>query len=77
MGDPRETAVNDLSKVMLYLVVPRFEHGTLWTHAEQRNHSAMVAFKWKYSIELAVLEDNKNRLAVVWSKGKMLENLCL
>jgi hypothetical protein len=43
MGDPRQTAVSDLSKVIPWLVVPRFEHGTLWTRVKQRNHSAMAA----------------------------------
>ncbi len=56
MGDPRQTAVGDLSKVIPWLVVPRFEHGTLWTRVKQRNHSAMAAelnrLSIIYSIEL-------------------------
>ncbi len=43
MGDPRQTAVSDLSKVIPWLVVPSFGHGILWTRVKQRNHSAMAA----------------------------------
>jgi hypothetical protein len=43
MGDPRQTAVSDLSRVILCLVVLRFEHSTLWVYVEQLNHSAISA----------------------------------
>jgi len=33
--DPRQTAVSDLSKVILCLVEPRFEHSTLVVRANQ------------------------------------------
>jgi hypothetical protein len=42
-GDPRKTAVRDLSKVILCLVAPKFEHGTLIVHAKQHNQSAIAA----------------------------------
>ena len=38
-------AVSDLSRVIPWLVVLRFEHSTLWIRAEQRNHSAMAAIR--------------------------------
>jgi hypothetical protein len=41
-GDPRETAVNDLSKVIPSLVVPRFEK-YLVVRIKRLNHSAIVA----------------------------------
>jgi hypothetical protein len=43
MGDLRQTAVSDLSKVIPWLVVPRLDHGTLWTRVKQRNHPAIAA----------------------------------
>ncbi len=42
--DPRQAVVSDLSKVILCLVVPRFEHSTYWVCAEELNHSAIAAF---------------------------------
>jgi hypothetical protein len=36
-------AVRDLSKVILCLVAPKFEHSTLVVHAKQHNHSAIAA----------------------------------
>jgi hypothetical protein len=41
--DPRQTAISDLSQVILCLVVPMFEHTTLIVHAKQHNHSAIAA----------------------------------
>jgi hypothetical protein len=38
-----KVAVSDLSKVISWLMVPRFEHSTLVPCIEQHNHSAMVA----------------------------------
>ena len=43
MGDPREIAVSDLSRVILCLIASRFEHRTLWVYIEQLNHSAIAA----------------------------------
>jgi hypothetical protein len=42
-GDPRQTAVSDLSKVILCLVAPSFEHSTLVVSAKQHNHSFIAA----------------------------------
>jgi hypothetical protein len=42
-GDPRQTVVSGLSKVILCLLVPRFEHSTLVVRAKQHNHSAIVS----------------------------------
>ncbi len=42
-GDPRQTAVSDLSKVILCPVAPRFEHSTLIVRAKQHNYSAIAA----------------------------------
>jgi hypothetical protein len=41
--DPRQTAVSDLSKVILYLVLPTFAHIILVVHVKQYNHSAIAA----------------------------------
>jgi len=41
--DPRQTAASDLSKVILCLVVPKFEQSTLVVRAKQYNHSAIAA----------------------------------
>jgi hypothetical protein len=41
--DPRQTAVSDLSKVILCLVPRRFEHSTLVVHAKQYHYSAIAA----------------------------------
>jgi hypothetical protein len=49
--DPRETAVSDSSKVILCLVVRRFEHSTLVVHAKQHYCSAIAAHE-KRSIVL-------------------------
>jgi hypothetical protein len=43
-GDPRPTAVSDLSKITLCLVTPKFEQSTLVVRGKQYNHSAIVAF---------------------------------
>jgi hypothetical protein len=42
LGDPRQTAVSDLSKVILCLVAPKFEQSTLVVRAKQHNHSAIA-----------------------------------
>jgi hypothetical protein len=42
-GDPRWIAISDLSKVIVYLVVLRFEHSTLVVRAKQHYHSAIAA----------------------------------
>jgi hypothetical protein len=42
-GDPRQTAVGDLSEVILCLVAPRFEHSTLVVRAKQHHHSPIAA----------------------------------
>ncbi len=39
----RQTAVSDFSKVILYLVAPRFEHCTSILRAKQHNPSAIAA----------------------------------
>jgi hypothetical protein len=40
---PRQTAVRDLSKVILCLMAPKCEHSTLVVRAKQHNHSAIAA----------------------------------
>ncbi len=42
-GDPRQTAVSDLSKGIPCLVAPTFEHSTLIVRAKQHNHSEIAA----------------------------------
>jgi hypothetical protein len=42
-GDPRQTAVSNLSKVIVFLVASRFQHSTLVVCAKQHNHSAIAA----------------------------------
>jgi hypothetical protein len=42
-GDPRQTAVSDLSKVILYLLASRFEHSSLVVCARQHNQSTIAA----------------------------------
>ncbi len=42
-GDPRQTAVSDLLKIILCLVVLRFEHSTLVVRAKQHNPSVIAA----------------------------------
>jgi hypothetical protein len=42
-GDLRQTAVSDLSKVILCPVALRFEHSTLVARAKLHNHSAIAA----------------------------------
>jgi hypothetical protein len=60
-GDPRQIAVSDLSRVILWLVVPRFEHSTLWECVEQLNHSAIAAFKkMTYQIMWVYIVRRKN-----------------
>jgi hypothetical protein len=41
-SDPRETAVSDLSKVILFLVGPRLEHSTLVVRVKQHKHTAIA-----------------------------------
>ncbi len=43
LDDPRQTAVSDLSKVILRLVAPRFDHSTLIVCGKQHHHSAIAA----------------------------------
>jgi len=43
MGDLGQTAVIDLSKVILSLVVPRLEHNALVVRAKRHNCSAIAA----------------------------------
>ena len=38
-----KTAVSNLSKVILWMMAPRFEHTILWICAEHLNHSAIAA----------------------------------
>jgi hypothetical protein len=40
-GDPRQTAVSDWPKIILYLVAPWFEYSSLVVRTEQHNHSAI------------------------------------
>jgi hypothetical protein len=42
-GDPRETAVSGLSRVILCLVAPRLEQRTLLVRAQEHNQSAIAA----------------------------------
>ncbi len=42
LGDPRQTAINELSKVILSLMVPRFEYSTLVVRAKQHNRSPIA-----------------------------------
>jgi hypothetical protein len=48
LSDPKQTVISDLSKVILYLVAPRFEHSTLVVRAKQHKHSAIATKKSKY-----------------------------
>jgi hypothetical protein len=43
-GDPRQTVVSNVSKVILCLLAPRFEHSTLLVRAKQHNRSAIAAY---------------------------------
>jgi hypothetical protein len=43
LGDSRQTAINDLSKVTPCLVTPRFKHSALVVRAKQHNYSAVAA----------------------------------
>ena len=52
-GDPRQIAVRDLSRVIPWLVVLRFEHSTLIVRVEQLNHSAMAATSDETSCRMA------------------------
>jgi hypothetical protein len=45
LGDPRQTAVRDLPKVILCLVAARFEQSTLVVRAKQTNHSAIATLR--------------------------------
>ncbi len=47
--DPRQTAVSDLSKVILCLLAPSFERSTLVVRAKQNTHSATVAPSLRHS----------------------------
>jgi hypothetical protein len=51
-GDPRQTGVCDLSRLILCLVVSKFEHSTLVVRAKQHNHST-IAVLIKPEISLA------------------------
>jgi len=51
-GDPRQTAVSDLSKVILCLVAPRFEHNALIVRAKLHNHSAIAVLHTRDSMTL-------------------------
>ena len=42
-----KTAVSNLSKVILWMMAPRFEHTILWICAEHLNHSAIAAMLYK------------------------------
>jgi hypothetical protein len=42
-GDPKQTAISDLSKGILSLVAQRFENSTLLVRAGKHNHSAIAA----------------------------------
>jgi len=43
LGDPSQTAVSDLSKVILCLMVPTFEHTTFAVRDKQHNQSTIAA----------------------------------
>jgi len=43
-SDPKQTAISDLSKVILCLVAPRFEHITLVIQAKEHKHLAIAAY---------------------------------
>ncbi len=47
--DPRQTAISDLSKVILCLMAPMFEHRTLVVRAKRHNHSVIAAPQGKYT----------------------------
>jgi hypothetical protein len=42
LGDLRQTAVSDMSKVILCLVAPRFEHSALVVRPKQHNRLAIA-----------------------------------
>ena len=45
-------AVSDLSRVIPWMMLLRFEHSTLWVRVEQRNHSTMAAIAISYISQL-------------------------
>jgi hypothetical protein len=49
LSDPRQTAINTLSKVIIYLVASRFEDNTLAVRAKQHNHSFIAVATYKYT----------------------------
>jgi hypothetical protein len=49
LSDPRQTAINALSKVIIHLVAPRFEDNTLAVRAKQHNHSFIAVTAYKYT----------------------------
>jgi hypothetical protein len=49
LSDPRQTAISDLSKVIICLVAPSFENNTLAVRAKQHNHSFIAATGYKYT----------------------------
>ncbi len=59
--DPRQTAVSDLSKVILCPVAPRFGHSNLVVRAKLHNHSAIAAFE-TLNKQSAILQDQLNSL---------------
>jgi hypothetical protein len=56
-GDPRQTAVSNLSKFILCLVALRFEHSNLVVHAKQHKYSAIAALMYETmnSLDIYVL----------------------
>jgi hypothetical protein len=45
VGDPRQTAVKDLSRFIPCLAAPRFEHSSLVVRSEKLTHSAIGTMK--------------------------------
>jgi len=69
-GDPRQTAVSDLPKVILCLLAPSFEHSTLVLRVKKQNHSAIAARFKRIQIDLLdfffssnAMKDNKKILS--------------
>jgi hypothetical protein len=68
--NPRQTAVSDLSKVILCLVAPSFEHSIVLVRAKQYNHSAIAAKrKSKNKNSFDILVQGPERVGTTLSHG--------
>jgi hypothetical protein len=61
LGHLRQTAVNDLSKVIQCLVAPRFKYRTLVVLAKQHNYSVIGAWKYDAQVDRSCLEKYRRK----------------